>query len=55
MNYYRMPKGYLKTDKEYPQFVKISEEEYLANVPPEEAVDELTDSEALAIITGGAV
>lgn len=47
MRYYKFLYGYLKSDKEYPQFTEISEDEYLENVPlASEPEEEISDSEA---------
>lgn len=45
MRCYRIPNGYLKTDKEYPQFIEITEEEYLLNVPQIELEEEATETD----------
>lgn len=45
MKYYKFSKGYVMTDKTYPNYTEITEEEYLQAVPQIE--EELTAEEAL--------
>ena len=48
MKYYKFSKGYVMTDKTYPNYTEITEEEYLQAVPPIEA--EATEADYIAAL-----